>query len=208
MGGPSNGRMPAKKRKIQILANAVKVFARSNYQSARMKDIAEASGVSEAAVYKYFRSKKDIFLSIIGHTPVRALKFIERDRADHEDAIEALIAISLHFYRRMVAHPDENRIHLQAISEVGDEDVAQVLRRSQSGYMEVLARIARQGQARGQVRPDVDADALAVLINGLGNVSVIMEMLKLDEWFDEEVFRSILEMIMESVRVEERRPGQ
>ena len=58
-------RMPADARKKQILKCAVKVFAKSNYQAANVADIAREAGISEALIYKYFPSRKEIFLQIL-----------------------------------------------------------------------------------------------------------------------------------------------
>ena len=60
-------RLPAEERKKQILLCAVKVFARSNYRSARVGDIAAEAGISEAAIYRHFPSKKSIYLEILRH---------------------------------------------------------------------------------------------------------------------------------------------
>ena len=49
-------RLPAEQRREQILACSIDVLAKSNYQKARVADIADLVGISEAAIYKYFPS--------------------------------------------------------------------------------------------------------------------------------------------------------
>jgi AcrR family transcriptional regulator len=49
-----------------ILICARKVFARAGYVTLRMSDVAEESGVSMGALYRYFQNKDDLFVNLIG----------------------------------------------------------------------------------------------------------------------------------------------
>ena len=68
-------RLPADERKKQILKSAVNIFARTNYQTKRMSDIAHEAGISEAMVYKHFKSKNEIYIEVLKHMSTRILTF-------------------------------------------------------------------------------------------------------------------------------------
>jgi AcrR family transcriptional regulator len=51
----------------EVLAAAVRVFARDGYRSARMIDVAREAGLSEAALYRYVDGKDDLFVLSIRH---------------------------------------------------------------------------------------------------------------------------------------------
>ncbi|MBS7527699.1 TetR/AcrR family transcriptional regulator [Fusibacter paucivorans] len=82
-----------KKREIttqQILESAVDVIAEKGYNAAKTQEIAERAGVSEATVFKYFKSKKGILDGIAVHavklfgravalTPIKELLETKRD---------------------------------------------------------------------------------------------------------------------------------
>jgi AcrR family transcriptional regulator len=51
----------------QILESAVDVIAEKGYTAAKTQEIAERAGVSEATVFKYFKSKKGILDGIAQH---------------------------------------------------------------------------------------------------------------------------------------------
>ena len=53
--------------KNQILDAALKVFVKSGYAETTMNDIVEKSGLSKGAIYHYYSSKKDLFLSLIDY---------------------------------------------------------------------------------------------------------------------------------------------
>lgn len=48
------------------MASARRVFARTGYVTLRMSEVAEEAGVSMGALYRYFKSKDDMFLTLIG----------------------------------------------------------------------------------------------------------------------------------------------
>src|ERR1700733_11771073 len=61
------GKRSAHERFPQVIAAAVRVFARDGYRSAHMSDVAREAGLSEAAVYRYVDSKEGLFVLAIRH---------------------------------------------------------------------------------------------------------------------------------------------
>jgi AcrR family transcriptional regulator len=51
----------------EVIAAAVRVFARDGYRSAHMSDVAREAGLSEAALYRYVDGKEDLFVLSIRH---------------------------------------------------------------------------------------------------------------------------------------------
>lgn len=54
------------KTRARILLAARRVFSRVGYVTLRMGDVAEEAGTSMGALYRYFSSKDDMFLALIG----------------------------------------------------------------------------------------------------------------------------------------------
>jgi AcrR family transcriptional regulator len=57
----------AHERFPEVIAAAVRVFARDGYRSARMSDVAREAGLSEAALYRYVDGKEGLFGLAIRH---------------------------------------------------------------------------------------------------------------------------------------------
>ena len=57
------------KREEDIMRASVKIFAEKGYQDTHIADIVEEVGIAKGTFYLYFKSKKDVFLSLIdSHT--------------------------------------------------------------------------------------------------------------------------------------------
>ncbi len=58
----------AHERFPEVIAAAVRVFARDGYRSAHMSDVAGEAGLSEAALYRYVDGKEGLFVLSIRHS--------------------------------------------------------------------------------------------------------------------------------------------
>ncbi|MGD0279033.1 MAG: TetR/AcrR family transcriptional regulator [Smithella sp.] len=59
-------KLPDEKR-LFILNAAAEIFATEGYHHASISDICKNAGISNGALYKYFKNKEDLFLSIIDY---------------------------------------------------------------------------------------------------------------------------------------------
>jgi AcrR family transcriptional regulator len=58
-------RLPAARRREQLLEVALEVFARQGYHQASMNEIAEAAGVTKPVLYQHFDSKQELYLELL-----------------------------------------------------------------------------------------------------------------------------------------------
>lgn len=61
-------------KKLKILEAAIKVFSEKGFEGSRTSEIAKEANVAEGTIFKYFKTKKDILLSLL--LPL-TLKFIK-----------------------------------------------------------------------------------------------------------------------------------
>src|SRR3954468_18513351 len=58
-------RLPAPRRRRQLLDVALTVFAERGYHPTSMNDLAEAAGVTKPVLYQHFRSKRALYLELL-----------------------------------------------------------------------------------------------------------------------------------------------
>lgn len=192
-------RFSAEERRKQILRSAVRVFAQSNYRAARVADIASETGISEATIYKYFPSKKAIFLEILTYMSGRIIILWEREYETEPDALKALRAMGKTYYKRMIKHPEELKVHFQAVSEVNDSDIAERLRLDHERYVQFITKVLEKGVRQGTIRNDRDIYTMAWLVNGIGILMNMVKLLSFDTVFNETIIMQIIDHLIESV---------
>ena len=58
-------RLPAPRRRRQLLDVALERFAASGFHATSMDDVAEAAGVTKPVLYQHFRSKRELYLELL-----------------------------------------------------------------------------------------------------------------------------------------------
>ena len=58
-------RLPAARRRRQLLDVALAVFAEQGFHPTSMNEIAEAAGVTKPVLYQHFRSKRELYLQVL-----------------------------------------------------------------------------------------------------------------------------------------------
>ena len=157
MSRATRTRLSARERELQILRAATRVFARSNYRLAGTADIALEAGISEPTIYKYFPSKKDLFVRILKRIGQRILEIWDEAATTEEgDTLSALTHIGRVYVESLRTHPDELKIQFQALAESDDPDVARQLRENHKAYVRFLAQVIERGKSVRIVRDVVD----------------------------------------------------
>jgi len=199
MTGTRN-RLPAEKRRKQIVKCAVRVFARSNYRKARVADIAAEAGISEAMIYKHFPSKKSIFIEILHNMSGRIISRLREEENKEENALEAIRNMAKTFYNLIVNHPDEVKVQFQAISEVDDKEIADRLHQDHEDYMRFIRSVIERGIQQGTVRKDLDVDRLVLLLDGVGVFIELMKLLSFEKHFTETTVVKMTDRLVELMR--------
>ena len=58
-------RLPAARRRQQLLDVALRVFAEQGFHPTSMNDLAEAAGVTKPVLYQHFASKRELYLELL-----------------------------------------------------------------------------------------------------------------------------------------------
>lgn len=64
---PISSRMSGEERRKQILRVAIELFSQRGFSGTTTKEIANASGVSEAMVFRHFANKEELYSAILDH---------------------------------------------------------------------------------------------------------------------------------------------
>lgn len=166
---------------MQILHAATRVFARGNYRLSPTAEIALEAGVAEPTIYKYFPSKKALFIGILAETADRILCTWEKIAAEERDPIAALARIGSAYFEGVQAHTLELKIQFQALAESDEPDIARQLRRNHSAYIKFLSELVERGREQGLVRSGIDPYAAGWLLNGIGFTLTMARLLDLGD---------------------------
>ena len=195
----------AQQRRRLIIESAQAMFAASNYARVGTSELAKAAGISEPALYRYFPSKKDLFISTIKAAGKRLLDIWERLASEVVDPLEVIRAIGLGYYDHLRSRSPVMKLLFQALSEADDEEIRQALHGNFAAFIRFLEENIEEGKRQEVIRQDVNPTVAAWQFMAFGLTLDLIHLLG----FDEELNRSYVEdwgkLYLDSIQ--ERGPG-
>lgn len=154
-------------RQQQIVDAARKLIFKYGSEHLTVKKIAAEVGFSEAAIYRHFKSRKEILSFLLEHmgrtllgdlsqareeTPL-TLAGIERAIQNHFSAIDLRKGVSFQVIADIISLGDK-RLNRQALKTLTD-------------YIAVIEELLTAGVHSGCIRPDLDINAAAKMLYGI-----------------------------------------
>ncbi len=156
---PQQARSRAKHERL--LAAALDLFSERGYEGATVDAIAERAGVSVGIFYSYFRSKRQVLLTLVRERMEQSLTELEMvDIAQMSvDRLETRIQVYL---QRAVEHNGLRRARLELI--LSDAEFAAIARAEALTLQQEIAQIIERWQSQGGLRSDVSSQGAARLM--------------------------------------------
>jgi len=167
-------RKPIGQRQKQIIDAARKLIIANGSEHITIKGIAEEVGISEAAIYRHFRSKRDILELLVDHIEQNLVKDITKANTGNYTSINTIDkALRSH----ISAIEQRKGIAFQVIAEIislGDKELNNKVSKAINSYTDSLKDLLAKGVNAGEIRGDINLDAAATLlfcmIQGLVNM--------------------------------------
>jgi TetR/AcrR family transcriptional regulator, fatty acid metabolism regulator protein len=140
-------------RREELLAAAVRVFARKGYHTCRVSDIADEAGVSHGLVYHYFASKDEVLETIFRDNwgpIVAAIQGIAATDDEPAEQVRRVAAVVLHSWRR-----DQETVRV-LVREISRSPVLQERIGEFQQAFDALESIIARGQTAGAFDPALD----------------------------------------------------
>lgn len=153
----------------RILEAAAVCFCRKGYHETPVQDICDEAGLSKGGLYTYFKSKEEILAALIEENFLRPLEQAQEVAAGGGTAVEKLDRVARFIIDRL--GPGDNQtaatpqLHLEIWAEASkNHHLQKQCARGYERWRAFLADLLREGIAAGQLKRDVDPDALSTIL--------------------------------------------
>lgn len=156
-----------------ILRAARRLFAQKGMEESTIRDIAREAGVSPASVVVHFKSKTALLEEALNRDIETALSELTASMPEDPDLLDRLMHLAKGFFRLY----DQNRkLYRALIRHTIFEPAGETphITRVSELYLRFLSGLVEEGQARGIIRPAVDATVAAASIFSLYLGALIM----------------------------------
>ncbi|WP_435999715.1 TetR/AcrR family transcriptional regulator [Rhizobium sp. LjRoot30] len=152
--------------KENILQVATEEFVDAGFSGARVDTIAEKTKTSKRMLYYYFGSKEGLYLAVLerAYAKIRSLESrLDLQNLEPEEAMRSLITST---FDHDDANPDfVQLVSIENIHRAEHLKNSDVLRRTNSGAIDIIAAILARGEESGAFRRKVDPVDLHQMIS-------------------------------------------
>ena len=154
-------------RREQIADAAGKIIVRHGCENLTIKRLASEIGVTEGAIYRHFKSKKDILLLLIEHVEGNLVGDLDKGRVSESSPLEAFDDIVA---RHVASIRKRKGVSFQVIAEIislGDRELNSRMYAGLQKYRARVRELLAVGVASGEIKAELDLDAAATLFFGM-----------------------------------------
>jgi AcrR family transcriptional regulator len=160
-------RETTKVRREQIIDAARQTIIKYGSEHVTVKIIAKAVGISEGAIYRHFKSKRDILSLLADHIEDNLVGDITKTSAKDNLRLEVLDSV---LRDHLSAIEQRHGISFQVIAEIislGDKKLNRKISHIIERYISRLKNLLAEGVKSGEVREDIDLEAAATVLFGI-----------------------------------------
>ncbi len=154
-------------RKKQIVEAARKLISKKGSEHLTVRAIAKEVSITEAAIYRHFRSKREILSFLMDHIMASMLAEIDKILVDQPASLESLKAV----LNQHLSEIEQRRgMTFQVIAEIislGDKKLNREVYEKLTAYIDRLKGLLEDCERSGFLRRNVDHHASALLLFGM-----------------------------------------
>lgn len=153
-------------RQKEIIDSALELISRKGIQGLTIKNLSKSIGVSEPAIYRHFDSKIDILTSILDLLKKNSSRLFESEIEFKGSSLEKIDHLFQNHFSTFVKIPSLTSVLFS--EEIFRNEVS--ITKKISEIIEynngILVTIISEGQRNNEIREDIEAKDLAVMVMG------------------------------------------
>lgn len=153
-------------RQLEIIDTALEIISEEGIQRLTIKNISKKIGISEPAIYRHFDSKINILMSVLDMLKNDSSKIFESKLSGTTNSIDKISDLFFEHFRMFVKKPEFTAVLFseelfQNETRLKDK-VSEVIEYNNK----ILTEIIVSGQERNELRKDLKAEYIAIMIMG------------------------------------------
>src|SRR5512135_727798 len=152
--------------KGSILETSAKLFGERGYKGVSIRDIAQACGMTNAALYYHFKNKDDLYLAVLQNTHERAVAALEESARSSGSLRSRLKQLVSCYFDVMLAQRQSFQMLWRDLKHVDDVRASKLYADMRAGFMRPIRETIEAAQAKGEMVGG-DAQLYARLLHGM-----------------------------------------
>jgi len=153
-------------RQSDIIQESIKLIADKGIQGFTIKNLANAIGVTEPAIYRHFESKHDILIGILSLFKENKENFFKDIDVVNSDPLKQLKTLFEVRFKHFAQNPAIASVIFSEELFRNDPQLSEKVFEIMKVNQKIILQIIKAGQKLSLIKEDVRADQLAFIITG------------------------------------------
>ena len=149
----------------QIIAAAIRVFARSGYYNSRVSDIAREAGIASGTIYLYFKTKDEILVTLFREKMAEWVALVRQELAAERNPLAKIRKIVALHFKVLEENPDLAEV-VQVELRQGQKFFRGASAHEVSAYFDVINDVLEEGVGAGLIRRDLPVKVATKMLFG------------------------------------------
>jgi len=149
----------------QIIAAAIRVFARGGYYNSRVSDIAREAGIASGTIYLYFKTKDEILVTLFREKMAEWVALVRRELAAERNPLAKIRKIVALHFKVLEENPDLAEV-VQVELRQGQKFFRGASAHEVSAYFAVINDVLEEGVGAGLIRRDLPVKVATKMLFG------------------------------------------
>lgn len=153
-------------RQIEIINASLQLISESGIQSMTIKNLAKRIGFAESAIYRHYENKIQILMAILNVFKANSEQFFDAQLNSDDNSIIKIERLFINHFNKFAQNPSlvtvifseeifRNEVELSTkVSEIMEKNIKS------------LDAIIQQGQAKNEIRTDIESYDMSTIILG------------------------------------------
>ncbi len=153
-------------RQQEIINVSLELIAEGGIQSLTIKNIAKRVGFAESAIYRHYENKIQILLAILDFFKANSERIFTSPAILSGNALEKIEILFQSHFKKFSDSPSLVAVIFSEEIFRNEPELSQKVKEIMDNNIMNLKLILEKGQKNGEIRPDIEAAHLSVIIMG------------------------------------------
>lgn len=153
-------------RQKEIINVSLQLISESGIQSLTIKNLAKKIGFAESAIYRHYENKIQILLAILDFFKQNSENFFTYQLNSNEPTSVKIEQLFMNHFRKFIANPSLVSVIFSEEIFRNEVELTEKVKEIMNKNTTSLKTIIETGQRNGEIRTDIEASHLSVMIMG------------------------------------------
>ena len=153
-------------RQQQIINVSIALIADKGIQSLTIKNISQTIGISEPAIYRHFKNKFEILMTILESFELIASNVLDSEDINGLSPVDKIEHFMMDRYTRCAANPKMAKVMFAEENFQDNEELAAKVLHIMHSHKNEMQKIISSEQVQGDIRDDIDQTSLFRILFG------------------------------------------